>query len=186
MPAAAPVAEPCGWLGSFAGEARGLIGAQVGRKDELRKVGQQPLEALGVAGEDRAADQRGEGSDQGGLGRVGKRPLTGALGPAWLEQRDETLDRGPKALGDNWASGERLDHAEASEVGLRGKETEQGAKGGDHLVGPVRDLVDGFDGELGEVRDDNVEGDEEALLLAAREQLIEGATGDRCSQWLCE
>ena len=104
--------------------------------------------------------------------------IVGATLAAGGEVGDETLDRGVVALDHDGPGDQRLDHAEAGEVGLGGEELEHRPDPGAHRLRPLVLLVESLADPLAQLRHDRVVSRDEALVLAA-EVLVEGAPGDR-------
>jgi hypothetical protein len=97
------------------------------------------------------------------------------------------VDRFVKARCHGRPSALRLDQAEAGEVRLGREKGEHCARGGDRAVRPVVDRRDRLGGQLADVAGDDLEGGEEALLLAlevrvedpARDARLLGDVSDR-------
>ena len=94
------------------------------------------------------------------------------------ESRDAGEDGLAVADRDRRRGADRLEQAEAGEVGFCGEELEGDAQGGDHLVGPALLFGDRGDNERFEVIADDLKGGEKARLLVLIE-LVEVARRDR-------
>src|SRR6188472_1799887 len=161
------------------GQAGGFLRPYVWGEDEFGELWQEIAEGGRFAGGDLARGQHRQGADRRLLGRRRQLALPRSLGAALFEERNDLVhgvvesgrDRRPGAL--------RLDQAKAGEVRLGGKKGEHRARGGDRLERPLVNRGDRLRCQLPDVSDHDVEGGEEALLLAL-EVGVEDAAGDLC------
>ena len=106
----------------------------------------------------------------------GRSPL--CCGAAGLEDLDEALHRGAVAGRDLAAGGDRLDHAEAGQLGLGGEEAQHRRQRRPHLLRPLAEGLGGGPHRGADVVGDHLVGGEETGFLVG-EVLVEGAAGDR-------
>lgn len=109
------------------GDPPGLGGAQVWRQRELEQVRKELGQALGLAGGNPAADLGSDRAEQAALGGLGEGAGVLAQLAALAQVDRQALDLLLVAAGDRGACDERLDQAEAGQVGEAAKNSSRAA-----------------------------------------------------------